>query len=59
MESELDSVLGYSYPVFNHDQNYFTPSFVVDADKLKVQRQLNFYRNYHTQRVEDAHEEKS
>lgn len=35
-ESDLDSVPMNSYPVFNHDMKYFTPCFVVDADKFKV-----------------------
>jgi uncharacterized protein (DUF1919 family) len=47
-----------SLPVFNSDQNYFTPCFVLESDSIKVQKNLNFYLDYHLVKVEEASEEK-
>jgi len=30
-------------PVFNHDNNFFTPSFVLDADKAKCLKHYDLF----------------
>lgn len=45
-----------SYPVFNNDMKYFTPCFVVDADRLKVQKASNFYFDHHLKRLNEVDE---
>lgn len=47
-----------SLPVFNKDRSHFTPSFVLESDKAKVEKNLNFYMDHHFVKLEEASEEK-
>lgn len=44
-------IVNRTIPVFNNDNCFYTPSFILENDLEKVEKNLNSYFNFHSHKV--------
>jgi hypothetical protein len=57
-DKRTEATIMKSFPVFNNDEQYYTPCFLLDADRPKVLKNLNSYFQCHVNKITEMSEEK-